>query len=84
MVSPWTTPRRPVGEGVWLAAARGAEWVARIPPLAALGPTDPFQPFSNRLSDGAGHRLAGQVREFADKSESLGVLDVEAHGRNLP
>jgi pimeloyl-ACP methyl ester carboxylesterase len=33
-----TTPRRPVGEGVWLAAARGAEWVARIPPLAALGP----------------------------------------------
>ena len=31
-------PRRPVGEGVWLAAARGAEWVAKIPPLAALGP----------------------------------------------
>ncbi|HYI55072.1 MAG TPA: alpha/beta hydrolase [Microlunatus sp.] len=33
-----TTPHRPVGEGAWLAAARAAEWVARIPPLAALGP----------------------------------------------
>ncbi len=33
-----TTPRRPVGEGAWLAAARGAEWLAGIPPLAALGP----------------------------------------------
>jgi pimeloyl-ACP methyl ester carboxylesterase len=33
-----TTPRRPVGEGAWLAAARAAEWMAKVPPLAALGP----------------------------------------------
>ncbi len=31
-------PRRPVGEGAWLATARGARWLAGIPPLAALGP----------------------------------------------
>ena len=33
-----TTPRRPVGEGAWLAAARAAELMAKVPPLAALGP----------------------------------------------
>ncbi|HEY5784707.1 MAG TPA: alpha/beta hydrolase [Microlunatus sp.] len=33
-----TTPRRPIGEGAWLAIARGAEWAAKVPPLAALGP----------------------------------------------
>ena len=33
-----TTPRRPVGEGAWLALARGAERAAQAPPLAALGP----------------------------------------------
>jgi len=32
------TPRPPVGEGAWLAVARGAERAAQIPALAALGP----------------------------------------------
>lgn len=31
-------PQSPVGEGVWLAVARGAERVARVRSLAALGP----------------------------------------------
>ena len=30
--------RKPIGEGAWLAVARAAEWAARHPPLAALGP----------------------------------------------
>lgn len=33
-----TRVRPPVGEGLWLALARGAEWAAGHPPLAALGP----------------------------------------------
>ena len=31
-------PRSPVGEGLWLAVARGAERVAAVPAFAALGP----------------------------------------------
>lgn len=31
-------PRRPIGEGVWLALARGAEWAAKVPVLTAIGP----------------------------------------------
>jgi pimeloyl-ACP methyl ester carboxylesterase len=31
-------PRPPVGEGAWLTVARGAEWAAKVPALAALGP----------------------------------------------
>lgn len=31
-------PPTPVGEGAWLAVARATEWMAKVPPLAALGP----------------------------------------------
>ncbi len=31
-------PHPPIGEGAWLAVARGAELAAHAPPLAALGP----------------------------------------------
>lgn len=33
-----TVHRPPIGEAAWLALARGAEWAAQVPMLAALGP----------------------------------------------